>query len=590
MIYSWTDLDVLINSAPNVAELNVFPEITFGRNDSDKNNSFKISPGISEYGVKIDKVGNEYIKPMIDFAIKSIPADKHNSTPVYLMATAGVRLLSKDIQKSLLSTACSYFKKHSNFLIKDCDHHFKTISGEEEGAYGWLSVNYLKSRFLPLLESSNNSNISEQSSKISEISNTFGFLDMGGASTQIAFQTNPNPSLPDTDQVKSISLRTLNGKDVSLNLFVTTFLGFGTNQARNRHEDQLSKNYAKNKEIFGIPVIEDPCLAPGQYYPTKNNSTILIGTGNFDLCVNKTRTLLNINDTPCPKAPCLINHNTLLDTNLSKMNFIGVSEYWFVSDDIFGLGGSWDMENFLEKTKEFCKTELDTSLKNYSHRPNTNSDRIKLQCFKAAWLFSILTDGFSLFPEHSSINQDDTKTISEPSSKISTKSSTFESIKEIDSKEASWTLGAMLLKLVETIPPADPKNSKKIGIAESPTSKANSQGPQDNISDENITKYINKTKILILTLAFISLFILALLMFSNKHLRTLIFYFKKIGSFIFKNKYVFFFNTSSKSGRSPNLVPLTSRPMSHPISIFPSSNISRSSSFPVSLSQEERYL
>ncbi|OLY85571.1 Golgi apyrase [Smittium mucronatum] len=564
MLYSWEKINLISQKDTKITNLNTFPEITFGIHSNHKNNSFRISPGISEFGSKISKVGVQHLKPMIDFATNAIPANKHKSTPVYLMATAGVRLLDPQTRDALLKESCSYFKKNTNFFIGDCDHHFKTISGEEEGAFGWLSVNYLKSRFLPFLQSfTNNDNPNKDTSNVSspgkyqKSHNTIGFLDMGGASTQIAFQLNNDIPVNNSSEITTISLRKMDGSDVSLNLFVTTFLGFGTNQARSRHESHLTKTTLESENPSSVSIIEDPCLAPGQLFPTSHNSTLLKGTGDFDLCINKTRLLLSEIDSPCTNPPCLIKPNNLHGTDISNMDFIGVSEYWFVSDDIFGLGGAWDMDKFVERAREFCKTEFNTSLKDHSHRPNTNPDRIRMQCFKASWLFSILTDGFSLFPEHSSLSQQNLDKNPKQSTKDSKKNSSFESAKSIESKEASWTLGAMLLNLMETIPPSDPVDYVPPGIYKNFNSlELNDSLKHKNLDDQphvlgeyEVSDYLNLIKLILIVMCTLSILSLIFLVYSGKHL-LLVFYLKKVGGFIFRSKIVSFFNPLSKTNRS----------------------------------------
>ncbi|MEI4878558.1 hypothetical protein, partial [Klebsiella pneumoniae] len=56
----------------------------------------------------------------------------------------------------------------------------KIITGQEEGAYGWITINYLLGRFTQ--EQSWLNFISDSQKQA-----TFGALDLGGASTQITF-------------------------------------------------------------------------------------------------------------------------------------------------------------------------------------------------------------------------------------------------------------------------------------------------------------------------------------------------------------------------------------------------------------------
>ena len=89
-----------------------------------------------------------------------------------------MRLLTPEKQAHVLSATCEFLRFHSNFKIDDpssngpCGSSVRIITGEEEGLFGWIAVNYLMDGF----KGSGDSPL------------TYRFLDMGGASTQIAFE------------------------------------------------------------------------------------------------------------------------------------------------------------------------------------------------------------------------------------------------------------------------------------------------------------------------------------------------------------------------------------------------------------------
>lgn len=53
-----------------------------------------IYPGLSKYKEKAEQSA-EYLKPLLEFAADVIPLHKHTQTPLYIMATAGMRLIDK---------------------------------------------------------------------------------------------------------------------------------------------------------------------------------------------------------------------------------------------------------------------------------------------------------------------------------------------------------------------------------------------------------------------------------------------------------------------------------------------------------------
>ncbi|PVU96692.1 hypothetical protein BB561_001019 [Smittium simulii] len=477
MIYSWTDVSYTIKSSKLTNDLNKLPEINLGVNQDKTTFSHRISPGISTYGDKISSLNLEHLTPMLEFALKTIPKHKHKQTPIYLMATAGMRLLDIQIQNKILLKACEFFKKNSKFYIENCKTHFRVITGEEEGAYGWISVNYLKTGFLPLINTTNelseiNQNspekniysetkiIDSNTKKIAEpISDTFGFLDMGGASTQIAFKLSSDISAEHSEEVTKTKLKKLNGDEIPIDLFVSTFLGYGTNEARRRYVELLTKE-SPEVTTFEYPVIADPCLPSGVFVQVKSNNYVLMGSGNLDHCIKQVSTLLNKKKT-CVKLPCLIDGVHFPTTNFKNMQFLGVSEYWYASNDILKLGGMWDMFKFISKARDFCATNWETSKIQHINTPGIIEDRIRLQCFKAAWLITILHEGFGILPELFTDSVFDVEAALVNLKKMNHKPN-FHSVDTIESKEASWTLGAIILKVSESIPPTSITKSNRV--------------------------------------------------------------------------------------------------------------------------------
>jgi golgi apyrase len=106
-----------------------------------------VHPGISTFASKPAAVGEEHLRPLLDYAMKHIPDQHQPSTPLFLLATAGMRLLTPSQQAEVLVSACDYARKHTPFLLPDCDAHFQVIDGKTEGLYGWISINYLLGSF-----------------------------------------------------------------------------------------------------------------------------------------------------------------------------------------------------------------------------------------------------------------------------------------------------------------------------------------------------------------------------------------------------------------------------------------------------------
>lgn len=53
---------------------------------------FSVSLGISEFASSPEKV-SDYISPLLSFAAEHVPRAKHKETPLYILCTAGMRIL-----------------------------------------------------------------------------------------------------------------------------------------------------------------------------------------------------------------------------------------------------------------------------------------------------------------------------------------------------------------------------------------------------------------------------------------------------------------------------------------------------------------
>ncbi|MBF0408436.1 MAG: hypothetical protein HQM10_13885 [Candidatus Riflebacteria bacterium] len=129
-----------------------------------KNNT--VEPGLYSLSKAPDRIG-EYFKPLL----KSLKAGmvsvglKSDQISFYVFSTAGMRIASPLERERLYKILKNYIESEKfNFV------DVRMIKGHFEGLFAWITVNYLMHGFTKNVES-------------------FGVLDMGGGSTQIAFET-----------------------------------------------------------------------------------------------------------------------------------------------------------------------------------------------------------------------------------------------------------------------------------------------------------------------------------------------------------------------------------------------------------------
>ncbi|KFW78924.1 Ectonucleoside triphosphate diphosphohydrolase 8, partial [Phalacrocorax carbo] len=200
--------------------------------DSDKENNTGVvsqtlscdvqGQGISSYANDPPKAGDS-LRECMDKALKVIPAAKQKDVPAYLGATAGMRLLREQNSSAADQVLAEVAKTMQQYPVA-----FKgaqILTGEEEGAYGWITINYL-------LESFTKYSPKAHMWLHPEAANIFGALDLGGASTQISFM--PKGSVINWNEASKFMLYGYN-----YNIYTHSYLCYGQNEMLKRLAKEL---------------------------------------------------------------------------------------------------------------------------------------------------------------------------------------------------------------------------------------------------------------------------------------------------------------------------------------------------------------
>ncbi|CAH8431954.1 unnamed protein product [Schistosoma turkestanicum] len=395
----------------------------------------KKSPGLSSFGDKLSDIP-AYISELLDYAGSHIPLTSQPSTPLFIMATAGMRLLPQTKQDVIWKTVRSHVKSAYKFQFRDC--HAYTISGTEEGLFGWIAVNYLLGRFR-LLPGDNGPTKQP----------TNGMLDMGGASMQIAYEVQSTDNLP-SNLISEFSLqKNWFSTSQQYKLYVKSYLGFGMNAFRQRYEEYLFWTYGTGiNGKLNTSNVEDPCLLQGfdvqsklasRENPEPANEIFSVqytGAGDVEKCLRNIEPLLNLNQS-CSPLPCAIDNIVQLDPDFNSMEFYGLSEFYYTLESLKMIPPvQYNYTSVLNKIKEICSTRWSTYLSTLrKENPNLSEEKFnsflsfkKLICFKASYLVSAFHKGL-----HFPTNYD--KLIP---------------TLEINKTELQWSLGALLYKLKAT--------------------------------------------------------------------------------------------------------------------------------------------
>ncbi|XP_069333269.1 ectonucleoside triphosphate diphosphohydrolase 8 isoform X1 [Eulemur rufifrons] len=245
-------------------------------------------PGISSYTSDPAQAG-ESLRGCLEEALALIPEAQHRGTPMFLGATAGMRLLS---QKNS-SQAEDIFAAVTRVLAgSPVDFQgAKLLDGQDEGAFGWITINYVLGLLIKYSFSGEWTRPLEGT--------LVGALDLGGASTQIAFV--PGGPILDTSTQATFHLY---GSNYSV--YTYSYLCFGRDQMLSRLLAGLVQSQSPSASLVRHPcyhsgyrttlplasLYESPCVYSAAPQNLTQNLTVE-GTGDPGACVMAIQELFN---------------------------------------------------------------------------------------------------------------------------------------------------------------------------------------------------------------------------------------------------------------------------------------------------------
>lgn len=381
----------------------------------------RVRPGISAF---VDQPFEAYkkLEEPLKALVANLSEEERKKTPVYLAATAGMRLklledplgsldLFDKLRRGLLTSGLS---------VQVPNERIRLLSGAEEGLFGWITVNNV----LNLI----NTDVQVSSDR------TVGSLDLGGASTQIAFVPSPVP----TTLEKTADMFPLKLFGGQYDVYSHSFLCYGKNEAERRvmgaaigsstgseisHPCLLS-GYLSG-EMEPDKIFSGPCMSGsyankvfGKEYtkPLKLTKFKFRGTGDLAAC-NKLISEQFKKDS-CTIPPCSFNdvfQPPVVGEFRAYAGFSYVAKYLFSSRSA-GISKT----EFDEKVKEFCTQPWQTIA---AKTPPEEQESVAKYCFDGVFVSILLQNyGFTKDEEWKRITFGD----------------------KIEGTTVSWALGYML--------------------------------------------------------------------------------------------------------------------------------------------------
>jgi len=292
----------------------------------------KISPGFATLTANQQTINNYLTSLFIDAP--------NYELPTYFYATAGMRLLSKPQQQLLYTYTQQWFANQTQWQLVNA----KTITGTDEGIYGWLAVNY-------------------QLNNLTTNSRPIGVLDMGGASVQITFPIT-NESATNTNDLQQIDLYGQHYK-----LFVHSFLGLGQTEMSHQFLDS------------------EACFDNNYEMPTGHSAQ-----GDAYKCENEVSSLMNSVHQVNSIVQPVIKSNSINDWyTLGGLPALAQSKPFDFSEQ------QLTTQNLLEKANsDVCQQDWTTLNTQYSGNSYAYG-----YCLFPSYYYALIVDGYGLQPQQS---------------------------------------------------------------------------------------------------------------------------------------------------------------------------------------------
>ncbi|XP_011505434.1 PREDICTED: ectonucleoside triphosphate diphosphohydrolase 5 [Ceratosolen solmsi marchali] len=373
---------------------------------------FETKPGLSSFVKKPNQI-EKSLNILLQKAKLKIPQQEWSRTPLYLRATAGLRLLSNDESQKILEE-CKKVLNMSGFYTSD--DSVAIMEGSDEGIFSWFTVNFLLERF------------SKTSNNIDHATNTISTFDLGGGSTQITFALTPNVIEKKAKELAIYKEKIfhINAFDRNMSIFTESFLGMGLMAARkeilmhpDNHKNQTKKINIASPNLEVIEIYAE-CINPiisGVEWTYDRKKYIVKGPINGMHKIIKTQNFAGTDEVrPIVRfSTCLdiikkvINANIPHDLSEFLEHDIYAFSYYFDRATEAGLidpfkGGIISIESIYKTARETCEY------------PNTEQP---FMCLDLSFIYVLLHEGFGLDKKSNIFMQ-----------------------KKINGHELSWALGA----------------------------------------------------------------------------------------------------------------------------------------------------
>jgi len=406
----------------------------------------KIKPGVGAMKDQISQIGQS-LNELWEFLQATIPVEAHADTPVFMFATAGLRVVAEeagerlydddegddnvildeddeDYQRGPVAQILIHLRKHVSektpFQLLRPDH-IRVLQGEEEALFDYLTLQQMVrlDSFARLGGSSGETwsdlLISPPSAIVSRLAPLCS-IDLGGASTQIAF---PAMEKDSTHTIKEF-IRAPYASDYPT-IFAHSFLDYGIHRVYERYRDLLVARIPEGHDV----TVKDPCMFVGSSEMIQRGDSKFVFEApkmpSFDLCKGQLRRLFEEFEGNCADPPCAMSQRTLPEfpdlSELGGLRVVAMDHAYRVAST-HGRKGFTLLGHLIDDVKSNFALEWNQAKELF---PETSSKDLMRLNFEGLYLTSLLHYGYGFSKE----------------TKIAFADS-------VDGQSLSWALGAMV--------------------------------------------------------------------------------------------------------------------------------------------------
>ncbi|KAF8039688.1 hypothetical protein BT93_B2027 [Corymbia citriodora subsp. variegata] len=275
---------LVINAAPSRSSIHVFEFYNEGAFpslavDGSGTASEKVRPGLAGFVDDPEGAGRS-ISQLIKFAKRRVRKKDRAKTKVVLAVSGGLEGLSPGVRGRIVES-CRRVLRKSGFMFRD--EWARVITGEDEGVFSWVAVNYI----LGTLGS--------------ESEDTTGTVELGGRSLEVTF------ALKEATQMQTSRVVKLGG--TTYNLYTLSLQQFGQDDAWRSYNELHSPRELRTASSSNDKHVMNPCVPRGYGLTSKERdakSLTSYPAGNYSACKNDALALLRTRKDKCSHPPCQI--------------------------------------------------------------------------------------------------------------------------------------------------------------------------------------------------------------------------------------------------------------------------------------------